>query len=93
MGLFKSIGNFFKKIVHGVGRLLGVTPSGAEKRYQRSLLDEQQRAQQQQAQADAEARLKKEQLTALKRSIGAGRKSLLSSWYEEDSGKERSIGS
>jgi hypothetical protein len=93
MGLFSKIGRFFKKIVHNVGRVLGVVPSSAERRYQRSLLDEQRWQEDERKKVEQDTKRKKEQLTALRRSIATGRKSLLSSWYEEDDGKESTIGS
>jgi hypothetical protein len=83
MGFFSSIGKFFKKIVHGVGRVLGLVPSSADKRLQRSLLEEQQRAADAQRREQEELKRKKEQLTSMRRSIGGGRKSLLTSWYDE----------
>jgi hypothetical protein len=93
MGLLRSLGKIFKKVLSGLGSVLGLVPSGAEKRYRRSLLEEDRRAGEQQKKAEDALKRKKEQLMSMRRSMGAGRKSLLSSWYDEDNRQESTIGS
>jgi hypothetical protein len=72
--------------------VLGLVPSSAEKRYARSLLDEQKHAAEEKRKEEDELKRKKEQLISMRRSIGSGRKSLLSSWYDEELGKDSTIG-
>ena len=92
MGFFKKVGKFFKKIVHNVGRVLGIVPSSAERRQQRSLLDEQARAEAERRTAEESLERKKQQLISLRRSINSGRKSLMTSWFDDNGRGKQTIG-
>ena len=56
-----------------------------QKKIMRSLMEERTLANQGQEREQADMARKKKQLTDLRRTVGAGRRSLLSGWYDDDS--------
>jgi 3-hydroxyacyl-CoA dehydrogenase len=65
-----------------------ISQNRAQERMRRSLMEEQERANEERKRAQAERDTKKSQLSDLRRSIAVGKKSLMSGWVDDGEGKQ-----